>query len=1089
MNILLSKTIDYNDNNLISIYSINLSEEESVFLGSLNGSRFLQTVGVYTGGAGLEYRGQPTGIYGAAITFQPNIYNNSLRSINLNLSFDNIDGHRNTVTGIFAINNNPAGYNYDYFSFDQIDFDNDTITTSLTAAVDVSIPLTPLLSGLVYSPSWNRDKFVSIAIKPRNILPGARDFTVNSITMTYYATTPSSPSNVVASGGNSSATLFWSPPSDNGGDNITGYSIQYADITNGFSQWVTYPENASTTGFIVNNLINNNEYIFRVVAFNRVGTGVFSFESNSVIPEKPIIVTPLNFNETNYTRLRLRRDTASVWSGINPILALGEPGYETDTKKLKIGDNTSRWNNLEYLKVDNSSIDFPEPPPVFLVVGDSAINADNPRINCNLSNNEKINLVGGNGINITYDNSFKAVSFNLDQIFTPFNSGTIHSPSSNGRPGSVYYDDKYIYFCVATNTWKRSLLSQTLWFAVDGLGISNNSGIYSSVTNISLSGTSLIINSDGDPYPAKASNNLVNDGITLRSDFFNNYEISDQNYNFVFRYRGGSNTSSPEPAISGYNGIFTNGVICSHSSAGNEAVGIYAPPSGLNYNRAFFGSFFKTDDCGGYVNFNRQYIYIHGGFIKNCWNDPKVYNSNPYYSGTNYENDYFRHTDGHSKIIGFAFDGYPIYGPFGYLDSETPLSGVTLMTSSYVLKNNDNHRPNGYKFDNTIVVNNISYTLSSGAFIQDFEYMDGSGLLDQYNGRFAVTPEYPEGTYAYYMTFTNSGLLIPKYPYIIGNHSKQIKAQQTTGISLSPLTVDGYYPLFTQPQSATQYGLLNGGDGSYTTYTIFAQQYYMSNGVLQKMPSTPTNINISEYRISEKATNGSIVGVFSTVDTNTDDIFTYTFASGTGDTDNNNFTISNNELRIATILNYSIKNMYSIRIRSTDQTNRFTEKVFSINVLPATEFISLAISSGISTLVAGSGHSFGSTVTTNANDLIYSWSIIGSPYVSGSNLTGTTLQISTTNINNRTDEPINIQLVVKSLSSFTTLSTSTSFVLDHSETIKCINGYYPLYNSRYDADRYIGGDSTSHQITISGVTYWQPNGLPSSYYGSFNCNT
>ena len=39
-----------------------------------------------------------------------------------------------------------------------------------------------------------------------------------------------------------------------------------------------------------------------------------------------------------------------------------------------------------------------------------------------------------------------------------------------------------------------------------------------------------------------------------------------------------------------------------------------------------------------------------------------------------------------------------------------------------------------------------------GAYIEDHEYVEGSGHLDEFNGRFAVTPEYPEGTYAYYAT-------------------------------------------------------------------------------------------------------------------------------------------------------------------------------------------------------------------------------------------------------------------------------------------------------------------------------------------------
>ena len=51
------------------------------------------------------------------------------------------------------------------------------------------------------------------------------------------------------------------------------------------------------------------------------------------------------------TRIQFRRGTASEWSGMNPILYAGEMGYETDTKKIKVGDGTTFWNSLSYATV------------------------------------------------------------------------------------------------------------------------------------------------------------------------------------------------------------------------------------------------------------------------------------------------------------------------------------------------------------------------------------------------------------------------------------------------------------------------------------------------------------------------------------------------------------------------------------------------------------------------------------------------------------------------------------------------------------------------------------------------------------------
>jgi len=251
-----------------------------------------------------------------------------------------------------------------------------------------------------------------------------------------------------------------------------------------------------------------------------------------------------------------------------------------------------------------------------------------------------------------------------------------------------------------------------------------------------------------------------------------------------------------------------------------------------------------------------------------------------YYSG-GASPDYSRHADGHSKILGMSYDGYPIYGPYGYNSSGS----VARETSGYRLKTGAEiagARPqittpatvtyavtlaNGtYNFDgsqvsflnllrgNTYIfqqndaslINNqmllsgsedgwhvsstpqdssylytgvgisywlegseVTYAAYNAGFntassreirflvpvdaplalyffgytsagigtrtVQDGYVMgdlvedniwDNQGTLDEYNGRFAVTPEYPNGTYAYFMTEDGSGN--PVYPYVIG---------------------------------------------------------------------------------------------------------------------------------------------------------------------------------------------------------------------------------------------------------------------------------------------------------------------------------
>jgi len=123
----------------------------------------------------------------------------------------------------------------------------------------------------------------------------------------------------------------------------------------------------------------------------------------------------------------------------------------------------------------------------------------------------------------------------------------------------------------------------------------------------------------------------------------------------------------------------------------------------------------------------------------------------------------------HSPIIGWAYDGSPIYGPYGYTSPLSSSSGISRMTSSYSLVSTPvSGRPSV-----------INYPL--GSFIDDYEFVNGSGTLDQHNGRFCVTPEYPDGIYAYFITVDQFGNGV--YPYIIGNTYKYVPSISNFDVS------------------------------------------------------------------------------------------------------------------------------------------------------------------------------------------------------------------------------------------------------------------------------------------------------------------
>ncbi|MEI7807418.1 MAG: YHYH protein [Verrucomicrobiota bacterium] len=144
----------------------------------------------------------------------------------------------------------------------------------------------------------------------------------------------------------------------------------------------------------------------------------------------------------------------------------------------------------------------------------------------------------------------------------------------------------------------------------------------------------------------------------------------------------------------------------------------------------------------------------------------------------------------HSPIIGWVADGYPIYGPYGYSISNNASSGIRRMVSGYVLRNGQFGSQNLTSVGRTNlpqwavrmygVASNIlagpavstSYPL--GRYMEDNDYLGDLGYtpgtntfdLDEYNGRWCVTPEFPGGTYAYFTAIAADGT--PLFPYNIG---------------------------------------------------------------------------------------------------------------------------------------------------------------------------------------------------------------------------------------------------------------------------------------------------------------------------------
>lgn len=146
----------------------------------------------------------------------------------------------------------------------------------------------------------------------------------------------------------------------------------------------------------------------------------------------------------------------------------------------------------------------------------------------------------------------------------------------------------------------------------------------------------------------------------------------------------------------------------------------------------------------------------------------------------------------HSPILAWVRDGFPIYGPYGYSNPTNSASGLRRMVSGFVIRNGQNGTTNlnttgrttlpawaarAYNRSASLISSEYGPAVSAnyplGRYVEDNDFLGDLGKtqgvdfdLDEYNGRFCVTPEFPNGTYAYFVTITTNGA--PAFPYNLG---------------------------------------------------------------------------------------------------------------------------------------------------------------------------------------------------------------------------------------------------------------------------------------------------------------------------------
>lgn len=143
----------------------------------------------------------------------------------------------------------------------------------------------------------------------------------------------------------------------------------------------------------------------------------------------------------------------------------------------------------------------------------------------------------------------------------------------------------------------------------------------------------------------------------------------------------------------------------------------------------------------------------------------------------------------HSPLIGFAYDGFPIYGAFGYKNADGT-GGITRIKSSYV-KRDISTRTTWADGTSVLAGPDVSSTFPLGYFREDYKYIPTSSttpdFLDDHNGRFCVTPEYPAGIYCYFATVDSNWN--SAYPYVVGPTFYGVKSAIKVPSITEPVTV------------------------------------------------------------------------------------------------------------------------------------------------------------------------------------------------------------------------------------------------------------------------------------------------------------
>ena len=506
-------------------------------------------------------------------------------------------------------------------------------------------------------------------------------------------------------------------------------------------------------------LVDGQSIIYNPVNNPSLGIGTFNYAGFD-----PNLGQTLTKGATYYTKyisdttIQLYQKLSDYRSGINTVgfTTIGTSGihkFETEPKKT-----------LTEIKVINPGENYENKKLIVKPIGISTVNSTVSFKNHGFSDGELVTYTyetsGISGLSTSNQYYILKVDNNTFKLVNAGIGGT--NPADYNRGKFVQFDSTGSGYQI----FNYPEISLSVEYSTPGLNTTQSRGTIVATPVVRGSIAGIYVYENGSDYGSSILNLHKKPKIVIKNG--KSAELKPVIVNGIIKdvniqYGGSEYYSTPSIIVKGDG----TGAIIKPIIVDNKLSDVVIINGGIGYTKNNTSITVEPAGKNAILNPNVRSITVNKNLLYGEENDTREIanellistNSNLEYVvcgySENIQNEFDDDGTLHSPIIGWAYDGNPIYGSYGYSNPDDINSPISRLSSGYTLNtNNIQNRPNSFE---------------NGFFIEDYKFTN-TGDLDEYNGRFCVTPEFPNGVYAYFATSVEDafGNLIGQFPYFVG---------------------------------------------------------------------------------------------------------------------------------------------------------------------------------------------------------------------------------------------------------------------------------------------------------------------------------